>query len=305
MPGWWRRAEEVDTRREQIEHELAQVLRVRGVHPIFDEWARWPRFFSVMWEDLRPNVTALGFDLAADHLRTDAVQAAKRLGPLRVQARLGDSQRFQLGGALALYRYLDPKLLLIASAVRLALDDEPFGQGDSQGSAQPTLLGPAPRMPAIELLPDGDAPRPGAPLTDRKLHALLERVRSALALPTLPADFRQLALWPEWLDAAWTQLAPHLATETWHRAVGELRAASHALARSLPHPMYLARARIERLGEDYVAIRGAVARAERQFSSLAIQVAQLSLEFAPADELAESPFPAMPRHARAPRPTLH
>lgn len=137
---------------ERVYHEIRQTLRVTGVNLNFRTWAAYGKFLPAMWDAVRPNAETRAFENAADQVRMRAVLAADKLGRLGVPAavRLGDSQAFQIRAALDLYHYVNPKLLVLTSAVRLALDGEPVGPdatggggtgSERTGSGQPAPAG--------------------------------------------------------------------------------------------------------------------------------------------------------------------
>ena len=235
---------------ERIYHEIRQTLRVTGVNLVFRSWARHEAFFEVMWEDVRQSAETLVFEECADHLRADAVRAANALGGLCVlpAVQLGESQLFQLRAALDLYHYINPKLLLLVSAVRMALDGEPVGerpcpspldqQEAPKASEARISLGAPPRMAAMEMVSE----KPD----DEALTALFDDIKKTLSLPAINSDYRTLALWPDYLTSAWKQLKPVVQSDRFQRASEVLRQASHALAKTLPHPIYLGRERLKK-----------------------------------------------------------
>src|SRR5438477_600192 len=72
-----------------------------------------------------------------------------------------------------------------------------------------------------------------------RLAALLDDVRETLGLPAPDDLSRALAMWPDYLDAVWTQLKPIVASERYRRASVELRATARSLAGRLPFPIAL------------------------------------------------------------------
>ena len=105
----------------RVYHEIRQTFRVTGIDLILRRWAMRPAFLSMLWDEFSVNAETWSFEEAADHVRAESVQVARALGQLDAMrgVRLGESQRFQLGAALDLYHYLNPKLLVMVSAVRL------------------------------------------------------------------------------------------------------------------------------------------------------------------------------------------
>jgi hypothetical protein len=108
---------------ERVLYEMRQTLRVTGLEVTARTWAGFERFAVAMWEAMRPNAETRAFEDAADAARARAVDVAEGMGRLGAweAVRLGESQRFQLQGALELHHYLGPKMLVFMSAVRLAL----------------------------------------------------------------------------------------------------------------------------------------------------------------------------------------
>jgi len=119
---------------ERVYHEIKQSLRVTGVNLNFRAWAGYEKFFPVMWDAMRPTVETRAFEEAADQVRAEAARAAETLGRLDAasQVQLGESQAYQIKAALDLYHYVNPKLLVFTSAVKLALNGEYQAHGVSE-----------------------------------------------------------------------------------------------------------------------------------------------------------------------------
>ncbi|MGZ3461284.1 MAG: halocarboxylic acid dehydrogenase DehI family protein, partial [Archangium sp.] len=235
---------EADGEVERVLYEMRQVLRVTGLDVTVRTWAGFERFLVGMWEAMGPNAETRTFESAADEVRAQAVEAAERLGPLGAWSAvsLGDSQRYHLGGALELYHYLNPKMLVLTSAVKLALQDEPVGALQPAGSAERIERGAPARMMAMEWVSE----RPD----DARLRGLFKDILETVGPPSLPGDFRGLALWPEFLEEAWERLKPRMRSEEWARACDALLVTSRRLARGLPYEVALSSERLEVLGED-------------------------------------------------------
>jgi len=272
---------------ERVLHEMRQVLRVTGVDVTVRTWAGFERFLVAMWETMGPNAETRAFESAADEVRAQAVEVAERLGPLGVwdSVRLGESQRYHVRGALELYHYLDPKLLVFTSAVKLALQDSPVGAVQPWGSAERIERGAPARMMAMEW----EEERP----EDKRVRGLLEDILAAVGPPSLPGEFRTLALWPEYLEAAWTGLAPRLKSEAWGRACDALLATSRRLARALPYEVALSRQRVAALPEDVEAIQRVTEQLEWRLPVLVLGMATLVCDVGDLER--RLPFPAEAR----------
>jgi len=277
---------------ERVYHEIKQTLRVTGVNLNFRTWAGYGQFLPAMWDAARPNAETRAFEEGADRLREQAARAAASLGRLNAASglTLGKSQGYHIRAALDLYHYINPKLLLLTSAVRLALRGEPVGEGEGQAALRERIeLGPPAAMHALEM--ESDPPH------DKRLKALFRDIRRTLSLSSVNSDYRTLALWPDYLAAAWERLKPVTRGEQYARASDALREASRPLARSLPHPLPLDAKRVEELGEDADRILETTERFERLLPSLILNVALFSLDWRTSEELVRSPFPAETRRA--------
>ena len=128
---------EADGEIEQIYHQIKQSLRVSGVNLNFRTWAGYPKYFSDLWAQVRPMVETRAFEEAADDLRAQAVGVAQNLTPLNsaTRANPGESQSYQIKAALDLYHYVNPKLLLLTSAVKISLESNPTARTETGPSA--------------------------------------------------------------------------------------------------------------------------------------------------------------------------
>ena len=222
------------------------------------------RFLPAFWDALRPNLQTKGFEDAADDVRRQAVAAASLLGRLGIAhtTMLGESQAFHVRRALDLYHYVNPKLLVLTSAVHLALSGETVG-GSGAGGAL-LVLGEPPRMLPMEMEDeDPDDPR---------LQQLFDDIRATLGVAQVNTDYRTLALWPEYLQAAWNALKPIADSEAHRQAADALRETSRQLARGLPHRFAMHRDHVEALGKDPGEIVETTAQFERLLPGLILNV---------------------------------
>ncbi|XXF78309.1 halocarboxylic acid dehydrogenase DehI family protein [Myxococcaceae bacterium GXIMD 01537] len=281
-----RRAREATGAVERVFFEAREVLRLTGVDAALRAWAGHERFLVAMWEAVNANLETRAFEDAANALREEALEAAGALGPLGAwaQARLGESQAFHVRGALELHQYAQPKLLLLASMVRLANADEIVGQGLVAGSAERIERGAPPGMAAMEEA--GDFPK------ERRVRAVWEDVERTLGPPGVPGEWRALALWPEWLGVAWDAVRPRMGTEAFTRAADLLRLSARREARALPYTVDLSRERVEALGGDTPAVYRVTEALERRLPE---QVLALALLARDAEGVDVRPFPAPAR----------
>ncbi|WNG32468.1 hypothetical protein F0U61_01730 [Archangium violaceum] len=272
---------------ERVLYEMRQSLRVTGLDVTVRTWAGFERFLVGMWEAMGPNTETRAFESAADEVRAQAAEAVNRLGRLGAWAavRLGESQRYQLRGALELYHYLNPKMLVFTSAVKLALQDERVGALQPLGSAERIARGPPPRMMAMEWVPEWP--------DDARLRRLFTDILETVGPPSVPGEFRGLALWPEYLEAAWERLRPRMKGEPWARACDALLATSRRLARGLPYEVALSRERLVVLREDVEVIQRVTDQFEWRLPVLVLGMATLVSDVGDLER--RLPFPAEAR----------
>jgi hypothetical protein len=178
---------------------------------------------------------------------------------------------------------VNPKLLVLTSAVRLALDGESLGK---PGSTEPELIergAPAAMYPMEVVDEDPES---------EQLETVFRDIKKTLKLSQVNSDYRTLALWPDYLEAAWEGLKPITRRDEHREAADALRERSRTLARRLPHPISLSREQVEALGEDADKVMQTTERFEQLLPSLILNIALLALDWTEAGVLARSPFPA-------------
>lgn len=288
MAGGQRQVREREASREveRIYYEAREVLRVTGVAGALRAWAAHERFLCALWEAMGPNLETRAFEEAADALREEALEGASALGPLGAwgSARLGESQTFHVRGALELNHYVQSKLLVLASAARLALSDERVGRGLTPGSAERIERGASPRMAALEWAPQ--------PPRDARVAAVWEDVERTLGPPGVADEWRALGLWPDFLAGAWERVRPRVLSEDFTQAADVLRLSARRAARGLPYRVALSHERVEALREDTAAVFRVTDALERR---LPVQVLVLALLAREVPGVDVRPFPAPAR----------
>ncbi len=272
---------------ERVLYEMRQTLRVTGLDVAARTWAGFERFVVAMWEAMGPNAETRAFESAADEVRAEAVEAVVRLGRLGAwdAVDLGESQRYHLKGALELHHYLQPKMLVFISAVKQALWGQPVGRLQPMGSAERIERGAPARMMELEWVSE----RPD----DARLRSLFKDILKTVGPPSLPGDFRALALWPEYLEAAWERLKPAMAREEWKRACVGLLNTSRRLSLDLPYEVALSRERLEVLHEKVDTLLRVTEQFERRQPSLVLGMAWLVCDVPELER--RVPFPAEAR----------
>jgi hypothetical protein len=183
-----------------------------------------------------------------------------------------------------LYHSVQPKLLVMASAARLALADEPVGQGLTPGSAERIERGASPRMAAMEWAPRSPC--------EPRVAAVWEDVERTLGPPGVADEWRALGLWPDLLAAAWARVRPVVLSEDFTQAADALRLSARRVARGLPYRVLLSHERVEALHEDTAEVFRVTDALERR---LPVQVLALALLARDVPGVDVRPFPAPSR----------
>ncbi|TWT51559.1 halocarboxylic acid dehydrogenase DehI family protein [Allorhodopirellula solitaria] len=270
---------------ERVYYEIKQSLRVTGVNLNFRTWAAYGEFLPLVWDVMRPNVETWAFESAADRLRSDAVRSVAELGPpaVRSHVSLGESQSFQIRAALDLYHYVNPKLLVFSSAVLLLLQGEEVGRATTQ-EADRLPRGVPPTMYSMEM--ESEQP------DDEHLMELYRDIKNSLSLRSINSDYRTLALWPDYLSAAWQALKPLVQTPMHQDAANQLRETALTLARGLPYPVSLDLQAVKDAGAEIEEVVEITESFVQLLPGLILNMARLQLDWREVAELEESPFPA-------------
>jgi hypothetical protein len=286
------------------------ALRASLVGSIFRAWASAPEFLERLWGRLEPAVRTRFFEAGADRVRERAVDLVDELVkpadhlPIMRAAGLTDREIGRIRDTLAVFHYLDPKLLIVAEAVRLAW------RGEAPAAAPPAPAGafvPPPRQPGRRPedsipagVPDGMlAPGAAAGAGGEPGRTILSEITSFLGAAETPDDFLALAAFPGYLDLAWRELKPVIQKESFGAAVADLRKTAAEVARGLPRPLAIDREELARLAG---AERGAVAESIDLFprlgAALALSVALLAQSLYGGEIARRPPFPIDPGRSR-------
>lgn len=271
---------------ERVYHEIKQSLRVSGINLNFRTLAGYERFFPLMWDAMRPIAETREFENAADEIRSESVKSAAALGKIEAKSKAepGESQSRQIEKALALYHYINPKLLVFTSKVKQALEGEAARNTDSPArNAELIERGVPQKMYPMEMI----AEEPD----EERVAAIFDDIKETLSLSSINSDYRTLGLWADYLEAAWNDLKPIVQTAEYEKASNDLREKSGELARKLP-AIFLSKEQLEEAGENADEILKTTEKFERLLPSLVLNISLLSLDWHPAEELLKSPFPA-------------
>ncbi len=205
-----------------------------------------PAYLERAWRELKPNVLTRAFEAQSDVLRSAAVREAAAAGVLppgglREMLRrraLSTSVVEEIVRAVDAACYLDPKVLVAATALDLALDNEPVGGAADLLPVEREAILPGVPAEVADLPVIGDAEAPGRVLR------LWNDIVATLGLPAVTDDLRAVSRWPDFLEILWEATRPHVGRS----GVSRLGAMAEETARRLPFRITVGAAAAAQLG---------------------------------------------------------
>jgi hypothetical protein len=210
--------------------EITDTLGFPVVNVIFRAFAKYPRFLRTSWDFLKPNIMTQDLFDKTEVIRRQAdslVRERLGVGDYRAEARLrglSDDKLREVRTVLDFFRYCDPFLLMIASALQSSLAGEALA-GKSWAHLLPLHTNPT-RFQEMVLVEPEVAPA--------VVQGAYREIMEAHGVPFVPSDYRALGTWPQVLEPAWQDWKKRVATEAYAEGVRELNDLSVSLAQDLP-----------------------------------------------------------------------
>ncbi len=228
-----------------VYEDLRGVLRSTQVNFIYRTLAVHETYFCAAWDALRPNASIAYFERCADNLRMRMVPPMPPDVP-EVGEELEEDFDYSpeaiaaVDGVLDLYNHANPKNLILATALKGALNGMKIG-GVQPGSSADTDALPAgpPASMRRETLVDPTA-------VSGALAALFEEIRAATG--GLGSVWRALGHYPAFLERVWPFLKEEMAKPGYRITVTQSQGAAAAAAQEFPYPVELSRERVAELG---------------------------------------------------------
>ncbi|HWP35466.1 MAG TPA: halocarboxylic acid dehydrogenase DehI family protein [Thermodesulfobacteriota bacterium] len=288
-------AETQDPQRLLLE-EIRTTLRSPVVPLLIHRLAAgFPAYLERAWRELKPNLLSRAFEHRAEELRAAALQAAAEasgLAPGAFREALRRRMLFasvvdEIARAVDVAFLLEPKVLLVATALDLALDNEPVGAAADLGPEEREALPAPPATEAGEFALLGDAEAPA-----RVLRLWDDLVRT-LELPGVTEAFRAFGRWPDFLEVVWATAKPLVRGG----GVDRIGALAEDGARRLPFRVTVGPVVVAQLG--YAPAQATeLARLARQFrrrlpaAVFTVALAKLGLDAAGLARTQAAPLPA-------------
>ncbi len=262
-----REDDDKDQRVKEVYRDIKESLRIPFVNIIFQAYAAVPRFLDFVWRRLRPSMLAVRFvdDAARIGAMADRGVESWPISNHAAQLRarnLGEADVRKMREIADLFHQVDPRLLIIAHGVRLALSGEEVGGVGSFGprsDEDKERVGTDFRGVNVQKTDDNEAPL--------RVRTIFEEIKTATGAPVLATDYRAMASWPDWLEVWWKDCKAALRDPRYAALREELGDAARRLARSLPHHLNLSADLLDGYGVD-ASERTRIAAVNRAFCDL-------------------------------------
>ncbi len=200
--------------------DIKSTLRTPVVGSLFRALAVYPDYLQVAWIGLKPNVQTVFFETRTDQLRAFAVQSLPLTSaPPAPEAALQ---------SLDVFRYLNPKLLLVAATLKSASSGQQPRLTELTRDEKRQVAPGIPRDAQAVVSGDDSA-------ASAEPSGLLDQMRSELGLPLVPDEYRALAQWPDYLSGAWAAVQRLMAAPEYSRFERQLRRSCEETILALPY----------------------------------------------------------------------
>lgn len=177
--------------------DIQNRLRVPFVNFVFRVLANYPDYLEFAWDRISPYLLTDQFERFADDLRSWALPEAFAENSTVDWYSLGDTEQIRMFTDTIYYAL--PKLLLVTSALDEGLGGSP-GVSDVSADETPEQVEPGVAEGT------GVVPMVSADEADQRLQTLFDEIRERHGHPDVASYYRGLANWPDFLEAAWTEL---------------------------------------------------------------------------------------------------
>ncbi len=261
-----RESEATDERAREAFRDIKVALRVPVVNVIFQAWAAFPKFLEVVWRRVRPSVLTTQFAELARYIDTkvregaDEWSIADHAAALRARG-VGEADIIRMREIVELFTQVNPKLMILASAVDAALTGTVVG---GRGTKGPHRAEERERPKEFRLVRFGMVEERDAP---PRVRSIYDDMKSELGLPFIETEYRVMATYPDWLEIWWKDCKPRTQDARYRSLEDEIGKAAAESASALPHPLALSegllescdiddakRAELQRVSNAFVAL---------------------------------------------------
>jgi hypothetical protein len=234
-----READASDDRIKETYRDIKESLRVSLVDAMFQAYATSPKFLDYVWRRFRPSMLAQPFVEQARKL-TDLADAGVEGWAITDHAaalhsrNYGESDLRKLREIVELFHAVNPKLLIIANALRVALTGEPIG-----GSGVPHPPNHVDRDKLVRDFRGLQVPMADERESPLRVRTTFAEIQRTTGYSFVSTEYRAFGAYPDWLDVFWTDTRS-LAVDVRRRDLcGRLERAAQDSARQLPYPLHV------------------------------------------------------------------
>ncbi|WP_112180255.1 halocarboxylic acid dehydrogenase DehI family protein [Paraliobacillus zengyii] len=245
----------------EVYQDIKYVLKVPIVNFLFRALANYPEFLVHAWQQVRPNMLSLNMESMANDLRFPLLN--KSIPTYDLKKDYSSSTLSHINYVVATFQYVNPKLLLIASAWMESLAERPIvSQKVVKGIIQPGFF----NMPPIEMIKVETAPL--------YVKQLLLEVAKEHASFDVASDYRALACYPRFFEMMWRDLKPYISSNEYTLLRSNLlNQAIKRVREEMPYPITLNSHQLEHIYEpaQIAGIMGIVSYFHRFLPGLIIE----------------------------------
>lgn len=270
-----------------IYEDIKKSLQLSFVPGMFQSFGGYPPFLQFVWGQIKQSVGTEQFYSDAARARgfaetfvSDAHKPTyKHEDALAYGISVDDLVDIQT--TLQAFQYGNPKLLLIAEALFMAVGGTTVGGNGDAASAHDSFGDMVIRKIAIRQVEEDSAPD--------TVKAIYQDIMATTGAPIIRGDFKAIAIWPGFLRLAWDDLKTVI-SQPWYGQGKEALAefGQHASDR-LAYPLKMGRSEMKAAGvreEDFDAIESLVRLATRLIPGLLLdteEMRQVTLDLLEAD----------------------
>ncbi|WP_240050785.1 halocarboxylic acid dehydrogenase DehI family protein [Metabacillus litoralis] len=246
----------------EVYEDIKYVLKVPIVNFIFRALAHYPEFLSYAWQQVRPNMLAINVEAASNELRFLNITNISRYDFTKKYPLVTLNKIKKM---LSVFHYVNPKLVLIASAWVESISNRPIiGKSNVTGMIQPGVIKGMPQINLVHI--------PDAPYDTQQI--LLDIAKEHHSFD-VASDFRALANYPQFLSVSWMHLKTYIRGDEYSVLKSKLLNASVDLVhQKMPYPVTV---KIESLANVYTStqlsgIMGLLSMFQNFLSGLILEV---------------------------------
>lgn len=242
--------------------DIKYVLKVPIVNFIFRALAHYPEFLSYAWQQVRPNMLTTNVEAISNELRYPNITKGSTYDFTKMYP---TETLNKIKRIVSVFHYVNPKLLLIASAWVESMSNRPIiGESNVSGMIQPGVMEGMPQIHLVHI--------PDAPYHTQQL--LLDIAKEHHSFD-VASDFRALANYPQFLEISWLHLKTYIRGDEYSVLKSKLLDSSVELVhQSMPYPVAV---KIESLATIYTSaqlsgIMGLLSMFQNFLSGLILEV---------------------------------